>query len=80
MPQEHYRGHTPRMSRLLAFIEQPEVIHLPVPGTCLRAETHSQAADREDPHQPRPVAHACAKPACISCCVVPADLHSFAVR
>jgi hypothetical protein len=44
--------------RIIAFIEpacadtadrQPEVIDLPVPGTCLRAETHRQAADKEDP-------------------------------
>jgi len=62
VPREHYRGHTPRMSRLMAFIEQPEVIDLPVPGTCLRlpvafatqtgAETHRQTPDREDPHPP----------------------------
>jgi len=47
----------------MAFIEQAEVIDLPVPGTCLRlplafatqtgAATHRQAADRKDPHPPR---------------------------
>ena len=31
---------------IIAFIEQPEVIDLPVPGT----------ADREDPDPPRPLA------------------------
>jgi hypothetical protein len=61
--------------RILAFIEpacadtadrHPEVIDLPVPGTCLRlpvafatqegADTHRQAADREDPDAPRDLA------------------------
>ena len=38
--------------RIIAFIEQPEVIDLPVPGT----------ADREDPHPPGALARACARP------------------
>ena len=44
--------------RILAFIEQPEVIALPVPGTWLRADTHRQAADREDPDASRVMARA----------------------
>jgi len=48
------------------LLERPEVIDLPVPGTCLRlpvafatqtgADTHRQAADREDPDPPRDLA------------------------
>ena len=50
--------------RILAFIEQPEVIDLPVPGTCLRADTHRQAADREDPDASGPLAGLSPQPAC----------------
>ena len=60
--------------RLIAFIEQREVIDLPVPGTCLRlpvafatqtgADTHRQAADREDPDASRPLARPRPQPAC----------------
>jgi len=39
--------------RIIAFIEQPEVVDLPVPGT----------ADREDPDSPWAVAHAGPQPA-----------------
>ena len=58
--------------RIIAFIEsvcaetadrQPEVIDLPVPGTCLRADTHRQAADREDPDSPGTLAHPHPQPA-----------------
>jgi len=48
--------------RLIAFIEHPEVIDLPVPSTCLRAETHRQAADREDPDSPGPLARLSPQP------------------
>ena len=48
--------------RILAFIEQPEVIALPVPDTCLRADTHRQAANRADPDPPGPLAPAHSPP------------------
>ena len=32
MPREHYRGHTPRMSRLMAFIEPACAGHLSACG------------------------------------------------
>jgi len=47
----------------IAFIEHPEVIDLPVPGTCLRADTHRQAADREDPDSHGPLARPSPQPA-----------------
>jgi len=50
--------------RLIAFIEQREVIDLPVPGTCLRADTHRQATDRADPDASRPLARPRPQPAC----------------
>jgi hypothetical protein len=53
--------------RILAFIEQPEVIDLPVPGT----------ADREDPDSPGPLARPSPQPAC---CGVPVAVGSATGR
>ena len=63
--------------RILAFIEQPEVIALPVPGTCLRADTHRQAADRADPDASRPLARPRPQSACRG---VPVVVHSATGR
>jgi hypothetical protein len=62
-----------RAPLLIAYIEQPEVIDMPVPGTCLRlpvafatqtgADTHRQTADREDPDAPGPLARPPPQPA-----------------
>jgi hypothetical protein len=50
--------------RLIEFIEQREAVDLPVPGTCLRADTHRQAADRADPDVSRPLARPSSQAAC----------------